>query len=72
MADLKARLVGVELYFENLGAAKTFYAEVLGLPVQEYDPKTREWRTIPQPTRQWCSSRSRTCGKRWNASAPLT
>jgi predicted enzyme related to lactoylglutathione lyase len=28
----------VELYFENLGAAKTFYAEVLGLPVQEYDP----------------------------------
>ena len=38
MAHLNARLAGVELYFENLGAAKAFYAETLGLPLQEYDP----------------------------------
>jgi predicted enzyme related to lactoylglutathione lyase len=38
MPHLNARLAGVELYFEHLEAAKTFYAEVLGLPLQEYDP----------------------------------
>lgn len=38
MADLNARLAGVELYFENLEVAKAFYAETLGLPLEEYDP----------------------------------
>lgn len=37
MAYLNARLAGVELYFENLGAAKAFYEEIIGLPLQEYD-----------------------------------
>ena len=37
MAHLNARLVGVELYFENLEVAKAFYEETLGLPLEEYD-----------------------------------
>ena len=32
MAGVNARLAGVELYFDNLPAAKQFYAEVLGFP----------------------------------------
>ena len=35
MVKVNARLAGVELYFDDLPAAKQFYAEVLGLPVQE-------------------------------------
>ena len=38
MPRIDARLAGVELYFEHLEAARHFYAEVLGLPLQEYDP----------------------------------
>ena len=38
MANLNARLASIELYFDNLGAAKVFYAETLGLTLQEYDP----------------------------------
>jgi catechol 2,3-dioxygenase-like lactoylglutathione lyase family enzyme len=38
MAVLDARLAGVELYFDNLTAAKEFYAKTLGLPLQEDDP----------------------------------
>jgi predicted enzyme related to lactoylglutathione lyase len=38
VTHLDARLAGVELYFENLAAAKTFYAAIPGLPLQEYDP----------------------------------
>jgi predicted enzyme related to lactoylglutathione lyase len=37
MPQFDARLAGVELYFENLESARTFYAQVLGLPLQEYD-----------------------------------
>ena len=37
MAHLNARLVGVELYFDNLEVAKAFYEETLGLPLEEYD-----------------------------------
>jgi catechol-2,3-dioxygenase len=33
MPNLKARLVGVELYFDDLPAAKAFYQETLGLQV---------------------------------------
>lgn len=33
-----ARLAGVELYFENLESAKMFYAQVLGLRLEEDDP----------------------------------
>jgi len=32
------RLAGVELYFDDLGAAKAFYADVLGLRVDEDHP----------------------------------
>jgi predicted enzyme related to lactoylglutathione lyase len=35
MQDLKRRLVGVELYFEDLEAAKVFYRDTLGLQVSE-------------------------------------
>ena len=31
MAKVNARLAGVELYFDNLPAAKQFYEEILGL-----------------------------------------
>jgi len=33
--DLKARFLGVELYFEDLEKAKQFYVETLGLQVSE-------------------------------------
>ena len=33
MPDLGARLIGVELYFDDLVAAKRFYQETLGLKV---------------------------------------
>ena len=33
MSSIKARLVGVELYFDDLVAAKNFYAETLGLDI---------------------------------------
>lgn len=33
MARVNARLAGVELYFDNLPAAKQFYEEILGLRV---------------------------------------
>jgi len=36
--DIGARLVGVELYFEDLEQAKRFYAEVLGLRIAEEEP----------------------------------
>jgi predicted enzyme related to lactoylglutathione lyase len=35
MVKVNARLAGVELYFDDLLAAKQFYAQVLGLPVIE-------------------------------------
>ena len=35
MAKVNARLAGVELYFENLPAAKHFYEEILGLRVMD-------------------------------------
>jgi catechol-2,3-dioxygenase len=35
MASVNARLAGVELYFDDLPAAKQFYAEILGLPVMD-------------------------------------
>jgi predicted enzyme related to lactoylglutathione lyase len=33
-----ARLAGVELYFNDLEAAKTFYRDVMGLALDEDDP----------------------------------
>ena|SRR5215471_773319 len=33
MAQIQARIVGVELYFEHLQAARDFYAETVGLEV---------------------------------------
>jgi len=33
MSKLKARLVGVELYFDDLGRAKRFYEDTLGLSI---------------------------------------
>jgi len=38
MANIGARFVGVELYFDNLLAAKDFYAQTLGLAISEDDP----------------------------------
>ncbi|HKB54584.1 MAG TPA: VOC family protein [Ramlibacter sp.] len=38
MATPDARLAGVELYFDDLPAAKRFYAETLGLKLDEDDP----------------------------------
>ncbi len=35
MAQIQARFVGVELYFENLETAKKFYKEKLGLEVSD-------------------------------------
>lgn len=35
MAKVNARLAGVELYFEDLPAAKQFYEEILGLRVMD-------------------------------------
>ncbi len=33
------KLIGVELYSEDLGRARQFYADVLGLPLGEEDPE---------------------------------
>ncbi|HKE31670.1 MAG TPA: VOC family protein [Candidatus Angelobacter sp.] len=38
MNQLTARLTGVELYFEDLAAAKTFYVETLGLKLSDEQP----------------------------------
>jgi catechol 2,3-dioxygenase-like lactoylglutathione lyase family enzyme len=38
MTAFPARLAGVELYFDNLDAAKDFYANTLGLELQEDHP----------------------------------
>jgi len=38
MNQLSARLAGVELYFEDLATAKTFYAETLGLKLSDEQP----------------------------------
>ena len=35
MKKIRARFVGVELYFENLDRAKRFYADTLGLEISE-------------------------------------
>jgi predicted enzyme related to lactoylglutathione lyase len=35
MAGIQARLVGVELYFENLERAKKFYMQTMGLEVSD-------------------------------------
>ena len=39
MATSTARLAGVELYFDNLDAAKDFYAHTLGLRLDEDNPE---------------------------------
>jgi predicted enzyme related to lactoylglutathione lyase len=38
MPSLNARLVGIELYFDDLPAAKRFYAETLGLALSGEQP----------------------------------
>ena len=38
MNQLSARLIGVELYFEDLQKAKTFYADTLGLKLSDEQP----------------------------------
>src|SRR5262245_62809599 len=38
MNQLSARLAGVELYFEDLATAKTFYAETLDLKLSDEQP----------------------------------
>jgi catechol 2,3-dioxygenase-like lactoylglutathione lyase family enzyme len=35
MKEISARLVGVELYFDDLDLARTFYTETLGLKVSD-------------------------------------
>jgi predicted enzyme related to lactoylglutathione lyase len=35
---INARLIGVELYFDDLSAAKHFYGKVLGLPASDEEP----------------------------------
>lgn len=39
MSGLPLRFAGVELYFHDLDRARTFYREVLGLPVADEDPE---------------------------------
>jgi len=39
MATSTTRLAGVELYFDNLDAAKDFYAHTLGLRLDEDNPE---------------------------------
>ena len=38
MPDMGARLIGVELYFDDLDAAKRFYQETLGLNLSHQQP----------------------------------
>jgi predicted enzyme related to lactoylglutathione lyase len=38
MGKIGARFIGVELYFDDLAGAKSFYSKTLGLAVSEYDP----------------------------------
>ncbi|HEV2388641.1 MAG TPA: VOC family protein [Candidatus Acidoferrales bacterium] len=38
MTAISARYVGVELYFDDLERAKSFYTETLGLKVSEEEP----------------------------------
>jgi len=38
MNTISPHLVGLELYFDDLEAAKRFYAEVLGLKISEEEP----------------------------------
>jgi predicted enzyme related to lactoylglutathione lyase len=35
MENAEARFIGVELYFENLDQARSFYMETLGLPLSD-------------------------------------
>ncbi len=37
--DAQLKLIGVELYSEDLGRSRQFYADVLGLPLAEEDPE---------------------------------
>jgi len=38
MSDICAQFVGVELYFEDLERARTFYLDLLGLRISEEQP----------------------------------
>ena len=38
MSDISARLVGVELYFEDLEGARKFYLDTLGLHISDEQP----------------------------------
>jgi len=38
MAQIKPRFVGVELYFDDLSAAKSFYSKTLGLSLESDEP----------------------------------
>ena len=38
MNNISAQFVGVEVYFDDLEIAKTFYAEMLGLPLSDEQP----------------------------------
>ena len=38
MSDISARLVGVELYFEDLNGARKFYLDTLGLHISDEQP----------------------------------
>ena len=38
MSDISARLVGVELYFEDLQGARKFYLDTLGLHISDGQP----------------------------------
>jgi predicted enzyme related to lactoylglutathione lyase len=38
MADIGARFIGAELYFNDLTAARDFYSSVLGLKMAEEEP----------------------------------
>lgn len=38
MESINARFIGVELYFDNLHSAKSFYRETLGLQISDEQP----------------------------------
>ena len=84
MAQIQARIVGVELYFEHLQAARDFYAETVGLEVSNEELghhaqfssasgfvclEKKGVEAYPSRDKPYCSSKCRTCDPRFRPSA---
>jgi hypothetical protein len=57
MSSIKARLVGVELYFDDLVAAKNFYEGTLGLDIFGEHLDTMPSLTLGKPFCAWRKGR---------------